>query len=262
LQPAILVRITHFVEFATTNKLSVIGVTSIYTPEQRIFYNWSTGREERVDSNVIITAGAAPHYGFKVWNTVTRKNIRGFTPLDEHKHPCKIACLSIDQDYIFFATAGTPTVPGPLYVYDLRAATAPRPLEIRHTSAVTCVRMRQCDVLGIPRVYGISGAYDQSCRLWDLTSGTQLCEFKESKDDIWSVDLHPSGKLAASGADDGAIRIYSTLGNGELLCTLSTTVYHACLSLHSLSMLIVHSDSRCCLCMMGRNSQQKRTAKQ
>jgi WD40 repeat protein len=38
------------------------------------------------------------------------------------------------------------------------------------------------------------------------------------------VDLHPSGKLAASGADDGAIRVYSTLGSGELLCTLSAVV--------------------------------------
>jgi hypothetical protein len=47
------------------NNVNVLGVISLYTAEQRVFFNWSTGREERVDNNVLITAGAAPHYGFK-----------------------------------------------------------------------------------------------------------------------------------------------------------------------------------------------------
>jgi WD40 repeat protein len=51
-------------------------------------------------------------------------------------------------------------------------------LEVKHTSAVTCLRARQCMVLDVPRVLGVSGGYDQSVRVWDLKTGLQVCEFK------------------------------------------------------------------------------------
>ena len=110
----------------------------------------------------------------------------------------------------------------------------PASVVVKHTSSVTCVRMIE---LPDGRLLGASGSYDASVKVWDISSGEQVCALRSDNEmTVWCVDIHPSGALLCCGSNDKSVRVYqlhastpsaptsytSPRGdeNGELLCRL------------------------------------------
>ena len=54
----------------------------------------------------------------------------------------------------------------------------------------------------------MSGSYDKTLRLWDLTTGGCVREFKGHTTDVTSVTLTPDGKHAVSGSCDNTLRLW------------------------------------------------------
>jgi len=69
-------------------------------------------------------------------------------------------------------------------------------------------RVWQCKVMQDTPVI-VSTSEDSSCRVWHRRSGEQLARFSGQKGSLWSLAVHEGGKMIATGAGDGTIRLWS-----------------------------------------------------
>jgi WD40 repeat protein len=53
-----------------------------------------------------------------------------------------------------------------------------------------------------------SGSYDQTIKLWDVTSGKNTATLKDHTGVVWSVAFSPDGKTLASGTEDEKIKLW------------------------------------------------------
>ena len=60
----------------------------------------------------------------------------------------------------------------------------------------------------------MSGSGDNTLRLWDLTTGDCVREFKGHTTYVTSVTLTPDGKHAVSGSDDNTLRLWDLTTGG------------------------------------------------
>jgi WD40 repeat protein len=67
--------------------------------------------------------------------------------------------------------------------------------------------------------WGLSGSYDKTLRLWDLTSGECLRSFEGHTGTLSSVAFSPDGRWGLSGSRDGTLRLWD-LVSGQCLRTL------------------------------------------
>lgn len=55
----------------------------------------------------------------------------------------------------------------------------------------------------------LSGSWDGTVRLWDITSGKLTKEFKEHKGHVVTVAFSPDGKTIATGGNDGSVKLWN-----------------------------------------------------
>lgn len=78
----------------------------------------------------------------------------------------------------------------------------------------------------------ITCSWDESFRLWNLKSGTQIGEdWRYRNDNVWIIALSPNGKTIASGSENGDMRLWDVetrkviiatwTGHSDIMCTLS-----------------------------------------
>lgn len=65
----------------------------------------------------------------------------------------------------------------------------------------------------------ISGSFDKTCILWDLTSGNALQILKGHTGSVLSISITPDGKMAISGSSDKTCILWNLI-TGEMLQTL------------------------------------------
>ena len=61
-----------------------------------------------------------------------------------------------------------------------------------------------------------SGSYDQTVRIWDVETGTQITTLKGHQEAVWPVAFSPDGKRLASGSYDKTIKIWDTESGTEI----------------------------------------------
>ncbi|NET24110.1 tetratricopeptide repeat protein [Okeania sp. SIO1I7] len=64
-----------------------------------------------------------------------------------------------------------------------------------------------------------SGSYDDTVKLWQLSTGAEISTFTEHSDDVESVVFHPDGEILASGSYDRTIKLWQ-LSTGKKIRTL------------------------------------------
>ncbi|MBZ4218648.1 MAG: protein kinase, partial [Chlorobium sp.] len=66
--------------------------------------------------------------------------------------------------------------------------------------------------------YALSGGYDETLKLWDVSTGLCLRTFEGHSGSVNSVSLNVDGKYALSGSNDGTIRLWE-MSTGQCLRT-------------------------------------------
>ncbi|KAI7976403.1 hypothetical protein EIK77_000845 [Talaromyces pinophilus] len=61
-----------------------------------------------------------------------------------------------------------------------------------------------------------SGSYDETIKLWDTKTGTELQTLKGHLGSVYSVAFSPDGQMVASGSDDNTIKLWDTKTGTEL----------------------------------------------
>jgi hypothetical protein len=87
-----------------------------------------------------------------------------------------------------------------------------------HTSWVDAVAISQ------DRKTVISGSYDNTIKLWDLSTGEEIYTLLGHKSTVYSVAMSPDRKTVISGSDDGTIKLWNS-ATGELICSLKDSPY-------------------------------------
>ena len=64
-----------------------------------------------------------------------------------------------------------------------------------------------------------SGSYDQTVRLWEVSSGQCLNTLQGHTIGSWSVAFSPDGRTLASGSEDQTVRLWE-VSSGQCLKTL------------------------------------------
>ena len=64
-----------------------------------------------------------------------------------------------------------------------------------------------------------SGSYDQSIKLWDVTSSHCLATLEGHTGRVWSLTFSPDGRLLASSGNDQGVKVWD-VRTGECLSTL------------------------------------------
>jgi WD40 repeat protein len=68
----------------------------------------------------------------------------------------------------------------------------------------------------------VSGSYDNTVRMWDISNGKSIHTLLDHTDHVWSVAFSPDGNTLASSSSDGSIRLRDT-STGRLTRTLTGT---------------------------------------
>lgn len=76
----------------------------------------------------------------------------------------------------------------------------------------------------------VSGSFDNSCRVWDASSGTELLRFNGHRGWIYSVAFSPNGKRVVSGSFDNSARVWSTDTGREILLLKGHTYAVCCVA--------------------------------
>jgi WD40 repeat protein len=56
--------------------------------------------------------------------------------------------------------------------------------------------------------YGLSGAKDETARLWDLSTGKEIRVFRGHTKEVWSVAYHPNGRQVFTASWDTTVRLW------------------------------------------------------
>jgi len=67
-------------------------------------------------------------------------------------------------------------------------------------------------VISSDGLFAVSGSWDASLRLWDLTSGTSTRQFVNHKKDVLSVAFSADNRQIVSGSRDKTIKLWNTVG--------------------------------------------------
>jgi len=144
----------------------------------------------------------------KVWDVDTSKEARSF------KSGSPVA-FSSDGKYVFSANERTYMKPG-VDDYTLRLRDLSTGQELKtfpgHTARVSAVAMSP------DGRYALSGGWDSSLRLWDISSGKEVWKF-ESPDSISAVAFSPDGRYALASGSSGASRIRE-VATGKEVCMI------------------------------------------
>ena len=160
--------------------------------------------------STVLMVTSAPVCAFKVYDRVQEKVVESISP------SLSFSAVDVCASSVFLAHAHTSI----LYLYDLltqelhpinrrrRHPTLPREAEVvKHTSSVTCVRMLALDD---ERLIGVSGSYDATVKVWDLTTREEVATLQsDNQMTVWCVDIHPNGRLICAGSNDKAVRVWA-----------------------------------------------------
>jgi WD40 repeat protein len=68
--------------------------------------------------------------------------------------------------------------------------------------------------------HAVSGSYDHTVRVWDLSSGAPLHTLEGHADAVWAVAVTPDGRHAVSGSRDRTVRVWD-LSTGDCVALVS-----------------------------------------
>ena len=63
----------------------------------------------------------------------------------------------------------------------------------------------------------VSGADDNTVRVWDAESGKELLALRGHEDEVWDVAFSPSGARIVSGLCDASVRVWDAASGQQLL---------------------------------------------
>jgi len=64
--------------------------------------------------------------------------------------------------------------------------------------------------------YALSGSYDETLKLWDVHSGTEIRSFRGHTSEVLSVAFSPDGRYALSGSMDSTLKLWDVNGGTEI----------------------------------------------
>ena len=83
---------------------------------------------------------------------------------------------------------------------------------------------------------GLSASVDETVRLWDLNSGTELAELRGHEGPVLAVAVSPDGALAASAGVDGTVNLWN-IEERRIIASLYGTLY-VLLKLEAFALLV------------------------
>src|SRR5258705_10597396 len=75
----------------------------------------------------------------------------------------------------------------------------------------------------------VSGSYDQTVRLWNISTGALLQVMRGHSDWVQSVVYSPDGRYIASGSDDNTVRIWDAISGLKVRIYTGHLTYVKCL---------------------------------
>lgn len=148
------------------------------------------------DGSILATAGGMPaRYGeIQIWETRGRMLLRRW-----EGHSDCIYSLALDPEGKLLATSSYDRL---VKVWEVETGKELRTLK-GHADAVYAIAFD----LGGNRLFSASA--DRTVKIWDVETGTQLGRpLGEGSAELYSLALHPSGKLLAAAGEDKMIRIW------------------------------------------------------
>jgi WD40 repeat protein len=140
----------------------------------------------------------------RVWDLA-----RGVEVLTLRAHTGSVGVVAVTPDSRYAVSGSNDNT---LRLWDLTAPSRPdgnRHLGQVNAAAITADGRRAVTAAGAGSPLA---AADNTLKVWDTTTGTELATLNGHLDEVWAVTITPDGRRAVSGSDDHTVRVWDLAG--------------------------------------------------